>query len=103
MPKPKKHGVQPTPAHSLTNAKAPTSHWGLEQPPSSPRPNPSSGWDEPANERKGHHKIKVCIYITGAKDCTHNNNSTKHKRKLLTTKAIPTNGFIYIMHTKPNA
>jgi hypothetical protein len=25
-------------------------------------------WDEPANESKGHHKIQVCIYITGAKD-----------------------------------
>ena len=25
------------------------------------------------------------------------------QEKLLTTKAIPTNGFIYIMHTKPNA
>ena len=38
------------------------------------------------------------IYITGAKD-VHITNFHIHKRKLFNTKANPTNGLIYIMHT----
>ena len=93
MPKPKKHGVQPTPAHSLTKLKLQhlTGVWNNHR-----RHHDlthQSGWDEPANERKGHHKIKVCLYIFGAKD-VHIENFHIHKRKLLISKVVPTNGLI---------
>ena len=76
MPKPKKHGVQPTPAHSLTKLKLQhlTGAWNSHR-----RHHDLThhlGGMSPQMKERVTTKYIVCIYITGAKDCTHNNNST---------------------------
>ena len=81
----KKHGVQPTPAHSLTKLKlqhltgtrnSHRRHHDLTH---------HLGGMSPQMKERGHHKIQVCIYIIGAKD-VHIANFHIHKRKLLNSK-----------------
>ena len=76
MPKPKKHGAQPTPAHSLTKLELQplTGAWNSHR-----RHHDLThhlGGMSPQMKERVTTKYIVCIYITGAKDCTHNNNST---------------------------
>ncbi|KAK2402249.1 hypothetical protein QL285_051786 [Trifolium repens] len=98
MPKPKKHGAQPTPAHSLTELKLQhelTGAWNCHRR-HHDLTHHLGGMSPQMKERVTTNK-SMYIYI-GAKD-VHITNFHIHKRKLFNTKAIPTNGLIYIMHT----
>ena len=92
MPKPKKHGVQPTPAHSLTKLKLQhelNGAWNSHR-----RHHDLThhlGGMSPQMKERVTTKYIVCIYITSAKD-VHITSFHIHKRKLFNTKAIPTNG-----------